>query len=92
MSEDPMAAIIGGLIALEHEALTLIDELDALGFDPRWLAIARTDLERGFMAADRALVGRRPKQIAVLSDLPGPALNGSGPSLVQAGRDCVEVI
>lgn len=45
----------------EDEILGFIADIDTeLGADPRWLAIARTDLERSFMALRRAVfAGKR---------------------------------
>jgi hypothetical protein len=41
---------------IEEQVLRVIDGLSAVGAgDPRWLAIARTDLEKGFMALNRAI-------------------------------------
>jgi hypothetical protein len=46
----------------EEKILRLIDDLqngtlngEAFQADPRWLSIARTDLEKGFMALNRAI-------------------------------------
>lgn len=48
--------------ATEERILRLIDDLEngtlngeAFSVDRRWLAIARTDLEKGFMALNRAI-------------------------------------
>lgn len=53
---------------LEEHVLRILDEL---GVDPdvdkRWLAIARTDIERGFMALNRAIF--KPARVS----LPGEA-------------------
>ena len=38
------------------EVGALLDDLASVeGVDPRWLAIARTDLQKGFMSATRAI-------------------------------------
>jgi len=37
----------------EKQVLALLDSVE--GKDPRWAAIARTDLEKGFMAAVRSI-------------------------------------
>ena len=37
------------------EVGALIEYLDNLNADPRWLAIARTALQKGFMAATRSI-------------------------------------
>jgi len=45
-----------------------MDEMRALGteFDQRWLAIARTHVEQGFMAFNRAVF--RPQRISLPGD------------------------
>lgn len=54
---------------LEERLLRIIDDLHVSGgADPRWLAIARTDLEKGFMALNRAVF--QPGRIS-LPDDPG---------------------
>lgn len=51
---------------IEERVLRIMDDLNKTGeADPRWLAIARTDLEKGFMALNRAVF--QPSRI----DLPG---------------------
>lgn len=40
-------------------------------FDPRWLAIARTQIEQGFMALNRAIF--KPKRAPLQDDDPDPA-------------------
>ncbi len=55
----------------EERLLRRIDALDADGSaDPQWLATARTYLELGFMALNRAVF--KPGRIA----LPGDAIDG----------------
>ncbi len=50
---------------IEERALRHLDELaDVPGIDRRWLAIARTFIEQGFMAANRAVF--RPARLAKL--------------------------
>ena len=40
----------------EEKILRIIDELGAMdNVDKRWLAIAKTDLEKGFMALNRSI-------------------------------------
>lgn len=52
---------------LEERILRVIDELQSSGAgDPRWLAIARTDLEKGFMALNRAVF--QPARIKLPGD------------------------
>ena len=41
---------------IEERVMRIIDALQAAGeADPRWLAIAKTDLEKGFMALNRSI-------------------------------------
>ena len=41
---------------LEELVLRTLDELQRISsVDPRWLAIGRTDIEKGFMAVNRAV-------------------------------------
>lgn len=57
---------VNGHKVIEERVLRVIDTLQATGEgDPRWLAIARTDLEKGFMALNRAVF--QPARI----DIPG---------------------
>jgi hypothetical protein len=57
---------VNGHKIIEERVLRIIDALQASGeADPRWLAIARTKLEKGFMALNRAVF--QPSRI----DLPG---------------------
>lgn len=58
------AASAGALREIEEHVLRLLDEIaadPALKADPRWLAIARTDIEKGFWGAVRAIV--KPRRI-----------------------------
>ncbi|USN16775.1 hypothetical protein STRZYGA_00540 [Brevundimonas phage vB_BpoS-Strzyga] len=58
----------------EERLLRLIDDLgngrsstgELFAADPRWLAIARTDLERGFMALNRAIF--KPARVILPED------------------------
>jgi hypothetical protein len=53
----------------EERILRVIDSLGNGGLgDPRWLAIARTNIEQGFMALNRAIF--RPQRVT-LGDDPG---------------------
>lgn len=53
--------------ALEEKTLRQMDALARLeGVDKRWLAIARTHIETGFMAANRAVF--RPRRIPLAGD------------------------
>lgn len=57
---------VNGHKIIEERVLRIIDTLQTTGEgDPRWLAIARTDLEKGFMALNRAVF--QPSRI----DFPG---------------------
>lgn len=48
--------VINFLKSAERETLAIVDLVsDRDGADPRWTAIARTDIERGFMALIRAI-------------------------------------
>jgi hypothetical protein len=42
---------------LEEQVLSVLDEMSAFpsDFDPRWTALARTHIELGFMAMNRAV-------------------------------------
>jgi hypothetical protein len=52
---------------LEERVLRVLDELVAdPETDKRWLAIARTDIEKGFMAANRAVF--KPARINLAGD------------------------
>lgn len=68
-SSQRVAAVNGHKI-LEERLLRVIDALQHAGeADPRWLAIARTDLEKGFMALNRAVF--QPGRV----NLPGDGLS-----------------
>jgi hypothetical protein len=49
----------------EERLLRFIDSLDGIG-DPRWLAIARTHVQEGFMALNRAIF--KPTRIKLPED------------------------
>ena len=52
------------LDVLEEQVLQAFDDLAARrDIDKRWLAIARTDLERAFMGAHRAILAPPRKQL-----------------------------
>ncbi|HEY9212065.1 MAG TPA: hypothetical protein VIQ29_04330 [Ancylobacter sp.] len=56
----PLTSVIQELVNVNKEAeervLRILDELKARpDIDQRWLAIGRTDIERGFMAVNRAV-------------------------------------
>lgn len=53
--------------AIEEAILRRIDELAGhTGIDARWLAIARTNVEQGFMALNRAIM--RPQRVKLPGD------------------------
>jgi hypothetical protein len=52
---------------IEEASLRLLDALKQHpGIDQRWLAIGRTDLEKGWMAVNRAIF--QPSRVALPSD------------------------
>jgi hypothetical protein len=53
---------------IEEQLLRMLDTMKDQGhqFDQRWLAIARTDLERGFMCLNRAIF--KPARVALPDD------------------------
>jgi hypothetical protein len=54
--EDAVDRIHAALAGQEKNTLDYIDQIATSGMaDKRWCAVARTDLEKGFMAAHRAL-------------------------------------
>jgi hypothetical protein len=55
---------------IEERILRMLDEMRDAGhqYDQRWLAIARTDIERGFMALNRAIF--RPTRVRLPDDPP----------------------
>jgi hypothetical protein len=66
MTERALTEIRDARRRLEREIVSLIDGIGYLGnpsqgeawtlrVDNRWLAVARTDIEKGFLALDRAL-------------------------------------
>lgn len=60
---------VNGHKVLEERLLRIIDYLQQSGMgDPRWLAIAKTDLEKGFMALNRAVF--QPSRIELPDDAP----------------------
>lgn len=62
-------AAVSRLKLLEERVLRELDAIarDAgLSIDPRWLATGRTDIEKGFMAANRSIF--RPGRIALPED------------------------
>ena len=62
---------VNGHKIIEERILRIIDALQAIGEgDPRWLEIARTDLEKGFMALNRAVF--QPSRIEIPGELSAP--------------------
>jgi hypothetical protein len=54
---------------LEESVLRQLDSLAQSGTcDPRWLAIGRTDIEKGFMAINRAVF--QPTRVTLPGDVP----------------------
>ena len=52
---------------LEERELRVLDELKGFeGIDQRWLATGRTDIEKGFMAVNRAVF--RPQRVELPDD------------------------
>lgn len=64
-------AAVNELKAAEERVLRLLDGLPAKGADPRWAAVARTQIEQGFMAANRSIF--QPGRIALPEDEGGAA-------------------
>jgi hypothetical protein len=60
-SDENVAAVSANKI-IEERMLRLLDTMVRPGIDQRWLSIARTDFERGFMALNRSIF--RPERIA----------------------------
>lgn len=53
---DDRVSLVNQNKVIEEQVLRIIDGLGDAGVgDPRWLAIARTDIEKGFMALNRAV-------------------------------------
>jgi len=54
-------AVMNILKTKEQEVLAMLDGLNTAGaYDKRWVAIARTHIELGFMAANRAVARPTP--------------------------------
>lgn len=53
---DDKVALVNRNKEIEERVLRVLDDLKgAPGVDPRWLATGRTDIEKGFMAVNRAV-------------------------------------
>lgn len=64
---DDKIAIVSANKELEETVLRVIDQIGERGAgDPRWLAVARTQIEQGFMALNRAVF--QPRRIALPAD------------------------
>lgn len=60
-------AVVNSNKELEEQVLRQIDMLVQMSdVEPRWLAIARTDIEKGFMALNRAVF--RPRRAVLPED------------------------
>ena len=66
---DERVALVNANKETEERILRLIERLqkDPV-YDPRWLSIARTDLEKAFMALNRAIF--QPGRISLPEDQP----------------------
>lgn len=54
-------AVMNILKSKEQEVLAMLDGLNTAGaYDKRWIAISRTHIEQGFMAANRAVARPTP--------------------------------
>jgi hypothetical protein len=66
LNEDELKAI-NQLKEIEERTLRVLDAMQvSFSMDPRWMAIAKTHIEQGFMAANRSIA--RPKRIALPED------------------------
>jgi hypothetical protein len=54
LTEDEVAGM-NAVKKMEEVVLKALEQAEAVGADPRWIAIAKTDLQKGFMAAGRAI-------------------------------------
>lgn len=61
---DSKVALVNQNKELEERVLRQLDDMQNSGlYDPRWIAIARTNIEQGFMAMNRAVF--RPERISL---------------------------
>lgn len=64
---DERIELVNANKATEERLLRFMDELVSSGIgDPRWTAIARTNLEQGFMALNRAIF--QPSRVKLPGD------------------------
>lgn len=67
LQSDDAVALVNIHKQMEERLLRMLDLMkDLPAFDQRWLSIARTSIEQGFMAMDRAVF--RPARIALPED------------------------
>lgn len=67
---DAAVALVNGNKVVEEEILRVIDAMQGQSdFDQRWLAIARTQIEQGFMALNRAVF--RPGRVQLPEEYAG---------------------
>lgn len=68
-------SIVNNFKELEERALRLLDSMQSMieyqndTFDPRWHSIARTELQKAFMCANRSVMN--PQRIALPEDMAG---------------------
>lgn len=64
---DENIALVNRNKTVEEEVLRILDGLKAVeGIDQRWLATGRTDIEKGFMAINRAVF--KPGRVCLPDD------------------------
>lgn len=68
MQSDDKVQLVNHNKQIEEQLLRVIDSMQEMGttYDKRWLAIARTSLEQGFMAWNRAIF--QPQRIKLEGD------------------------
>ncbi|MFE1598200.1 Acb2/Tad1 domain-containing protein [Methylobacterium sp. ID0610] len=67
---DANVALVNEHKAMEERLLRQLDRLQGTGHDDRWLAIARTHIQEGFMALNRAVF--RPGRVSLPEDAARP--------------------
>lgn len=74
---------VNGLKALEERAMRALEDLPGGGgVDQRWLAIGRTHIQLGFMAANRAIF--QPGRVTLPEDNQAGLFGGSGDDMLTA--------